>query len=157
MSFSVTLQLNKSPSNKVDKNITDVAVATGVLRAGTSIISPVIEISSQLSESIISGVNYAYIPEFNRYYFVTNIISTANRLWVIHMQVDVLMTYKTYIRRQTAIVSRQKNVFNMMLDDGWFMAYQNPIVQLRKFSEAAPFNSQEYILVLAGNNSTIPE
>lgn len=67
------------------------------------------------------------------------------------MHVDVLTTYADGIKTQTAIVSRQKEKRNMMLDDGWFMAYQNPIIQQKYFSNATPFETQEFVLIVAGS------
>lgn len=151
MSFVIKLQKNLSPVNKVGKDITDVAIATGILRDGTSIIDPIVRIDSTLSDNMISDVNYAYIEEFGRYYLVTNIEIDNNRLWNVHMHVDVLETYKEQIKEQNAVVSRQENNYNLMLDDGWFMSYQDPIIQTLPFSVAAPFESQEFILVIAGS------
>lgn len=151
MSFVIKLQKNLSPVNKVGKDITDVAIATGTLRDGTSIIDPIVRIDSTLSDNMISDVNYAYIEEFGRYYLVTNIEIDNNRLWNVHMHVDVLETYKEQIKEQNAVVARQENNYNLMLDDGWFMSYQDPIIQTLPFSVAAPFESQEFILVIAGS------
>lgn len=153
MSFPIVLQCNTSPVNKVGKSIRDIATATGTLRSGTSILDPIVRIESALSENLISEVNYAHIAVFNRYYLVTNIEIDNNSLWNIHMHVDVLETYKDEIKAQDAVVARQEEKYNLMLDDGWFMTYQNPIVQTLRFSVANPFpeSNKSYILVLAGS------
>ena len=156
MSFQISLQKNTSPPNKVDKEPTDVAYATGVLKDGASILDPVILIDSSLSSDIISNINYAYIAEFGRYYYITNIMSVTNQLWEIHMHVDVLMTYKTQIRNQSAIICRQEKKYNMLLDDGWFSCFQDPIVKRIRFTDSGgnptqPFEAQEYVLVVAGS------
>lgn len=151
MSFSVILQKNTSPSNKVDKSITNIATATGNLRSGCSILEPTILIESALESDILSYVNYAYIAEFNRYYFVTDITLDVTGLWLFDMHVDVLMSYSAEIKSQNCIVARQERRYNMYLDDGWFMAYQNPIVNTPYFSVADPFEDVNYILVIAGS------
>lgn len=151
MSFQISLQKNTSPPNFVTKSITDVAYATGVLREGTSIIDPTFLIETELSSDMISNVNYLYCAEFGRYYYVTNIIAETGKLWSVHCHVDVLMSYASQIKAQTAVVARQTNQYNMMLDDGWFMAYQDPIIQTKYLSEEAPFEHQEFVLVVAGN------
>lgn len=154
MSFPVLLQSTTAPTNAVDKNPTLEATATGILKIDTSIIDPVILIdfdASLVPETIVKKINYAYIETFGRYYYVTNIIVQSTRLWEVHMHVDVLMTYRDEIRAQTAIVSRQANQYNLYLDDGWFMAYQNPRHQLKLFSNATPFETQEFVLVVAGS------
>lgn len=145
------LQRNTSPSNKVDKSITNIVTVTGVLRSGASVIDPVILIETQTPATVISSANYAYISAFSRYYYITNVKSDANGLWIVSMHVDVLMTYKDQIRAQSGIVARQEYVYNMYLDDGWFLSYQNPIIQTRLLSAAAPFEAEEYVLVIAGS------
>ena len=150
MSFTISLQKNLSAPNVLMKNIVDVAYATGSLKESTSIIDPVIIIDSELSSDIISNINYAYIEEFGRWYYITNITSVINGLWEISMHVDVLYTYKDQIREQSGIVARQENDAQMLLDDGWFMCYQNAIVQHHLLSVANPFGAQEFVLVAAG-------
>ncbi len=151
MSFVIKLQQNRSPANKVDKNILDIAVATGTLREETSIIDPVIVIQSDLAFEFEDNINYCYIEEFRRWYYITNIRSINTKLWEISCHVDVLYTYKTEIRAQTAIVARQEKRYNMLLDDGWFMAYQDPIIVKKLLSVSDPFEHQEFVLVVAGS------
>lgn len=151
MSFAVLLQENLSPTNKVDKSVSDIATATGTLRSGTSVLSPIIEIDSSLEADILARVNYAYIQLFHRYYYITDIKLDVTGLWLMSMHVDVLMTYKAQIRQQDAIVARQENHVNMYLDDGWFMAYQKPLIYTPRFSVEKPFESESYILVVAGS------
>lgn len=85
----------------------------GTLRNECSVINPVIEVQST---GLISS-NYAYIVEFNRYYFIDEITSIRNNLWRLSLSVDVLMTYKNGIFEQRAIISRQENSFNSFLKD----------------------------------------
>lgn len=151
MSVVIKLMENLSPSNKVTKDVTDIATATGNLRMGTSILKPQIEIESSLESDILGRVNYAYIELWHRYYFVTDITLDITGLWLISMHVDVLMSYADDIKDQYAIVARQERRYNMYLDDGWFMAYQNPIIDTLYFSETSPFGSESYILVVAGS------
>ena len=151
MSFNITFSTNSSPVNKVDKNIVTVITVNGTLRDGASILNPEVEIETSLTESMVGAINYAYIEVFNRYYFVTDIKTDINGLWVVSMHVDVLMTYKDNIRQQNAVVARQESTYNMYLDDGWFMAYQNPHIQTKLFSNPTPFETQEFVLILAGS------
>ena len=151
MSFSVKLQKNTSPPNYVAKAIADIKTCTGTLREGTSIIDPVILIEGDVKANMVGSINYCYIAEFGRYYYITNIISDVTGVWEIHCHVDVLMSFSAQIKEQNAVVSRQEYRYNMMLDDGWFMSYQDPIVQTKLFSVEGPFEQQEFVLVVAGN------
>lgn len=151
MSFRISTYYNESPANKVDKNITEIAYGTGVLRDGCSIIDPIILFETELTADTMTKINYCYIEEFGRYYYITNIFSVTNDLWELHLHVDVLMTYREQLRKQSAIVSRQTNKRNMYVDDGWFIAQQNPHKYLRTFSNATPFENQEFVLAIAGS------
>lgn len=151
MSFSVELMYNASPSNKVGKTLTSVSTVTGTLRAGSSIHNPKIEIELA-SPATLATVNYAYISTWNRYYFVLEPYLDITGLYVLPMHVDVLESHKTAIKAQNAIVARSENHWNSYLDDGWFMAYQNPEINTVYFSEQSPFlQDGEYILVIAGS------
>ena len=148
MSFDVALYSNLSPSNKVTKSITALTTVTGVLRDDSSLLDPYIIVEA--AASTVTAANYAFISEFSRYYYVLDHIALENGLWLLPMHVDVLMSYASGIRGQNAIVARQEREYNMYLDDGWFMAYQKPIIETRYLSEAAPFESSSYVLILAG-------
>lgn len=146
MSFPIQLYSNTSPTNKVSKDITLLSTVEGTLRNGASVIDPTIVIEA----TTLGNPNYLYIETFGRYYYITNIISVNYNLWELHCHVDVLMSYSAQILEQTAIVARQETKYNLMLDDGFFMAYQNPIIITKRFSNQTPFETQEFVLVVAG-------
>lgn len=158
--FTVELYTNESPTNKVDKDITGVISASGYLRSGSSVIDPVLVIEGPQNGTVPSSVNYMRIQAFGRYYYITNIIAVdgvrvdengAAQLWEIHGHVDVLMSYAEQIKEQTAIVAKQAETYNLLLDDGSFMTYQNPKIQTKVFSNATPFETQTFVLTVAGN------
>lgn len=151
MSFDVKCYRNNSPTNFVDKELDLLETLNGTLRDGSSIIDPVIMVQANAPGFQSNQVNYLYVEQFGRYYYITNIISVNYTLWELHCHVDVLMSYKEQIRQQTAIVARQESQYNLFLDDGIFMAYQNPLIQTKYFSNATPFETQEFVLVVAGS------
>lgn len=150
----MTFYKNSSPSNCLDKSIAPVGSSmTVALKEPTSIIDPDIIVSDPLGvpNTFPANVNYFYIEELGRYYYITDAVSFSANVWEIIGHVDVLMSFKDEIKAQTAILSRQENLRNMYLDDGTFMAYQNPIIVTRYFSATAPFEAQEYVLTIAGS------
>lgn len=161
--FTITFYNNKSATNVVNKDISEKMVdAEGTLREGTSIIDPVIIVHTNGSEKWVRGVNYCYIPAFGRYYYITNTLAVygtfesetqinPTQFWEFHMHVDVLMSFADEIKQQTAIVARQESKYNLMLDDGVFMVYQNPKIQTKLFSVEGPFETQEFVLIVAGS------
>lgn len=61
--------------------------------------------------------NYAYIPAFKRYYYITNIVSESNSLWRLYMEVDVLMSFKDKIFNTKAFIGRNEYKYNVFLPD----------------------------------------
>lgn len=150
MSFPIDLYVNSSPANKVDKDIELRYNSGGTLKEATSIIDPTFIIEAGETLFLSQHINYLYVPMFQRYYYILDIVSTYNQLYEIKCHVDVLMSYAAQIKEQTAIVARQEGQYNLMLDDGSFMAYQNPRIITKTFSNTTPFETQEFVLVVAG-------
>lgn len=146
MSISITLLTTSSESNRVDKLYSTIASLSGTLKENTSIINPIITIEADLSKYV--NCNYMYIDSFNRFYFVDNITSIRNGLIQFSCRVDVLMSYRTNIRKNNAIIKKQENKWNLYLNDGTFKAYQNPNVLTKAFPSG--FTTQEFVLAVAG-------
>lgn len=160
--FPITAYTNKSASNVVHKDITQIVTMQGTLRDNSSITDPVLVIHCDGADVWRQGFNYLYIPSFARYYYVTNMIAVAGvfesqtqlnptQLWEVQCHVDVLMSFANQIAEQSAVVARQEAKYNLMLDDGFFMSYQDPKIQTKTFSNATPFETQEFVLVVAGS------
>lgn len=64
------------------------------LKQDTNRLNPTILIYSDLSLEIM---NYCYIDEFNRYYFIDKIEQVRKNLYRIHCKIDVLESYKLEI------------------------------------------------------------
>lgn len=144
MSFNIKLQYNASDENVLSKTITDIIEVSGVLRKETSILNPSIEFEG----TIPTNCNYMTIPEFGRSYFVRNIISSGNNRFIIEGKVDVLSTYASQIRGCTGIIARQRDQWNLYIDDGVFKVYQNPVLTIKKFPTG--FTTQKFVLAVAG-------
>lgn len=99
---------NKKPNSTAQPTATTLNSATfdcNLLDA-TSVINPVVVIErDDLTRPFVWDFTYAYIRAFGRYYFVVNIVSEKN-LWVFHLSVDVLATYRTDIRNSSQYVLR---------------------------------------------------
>lgn len=144
--MTILLQYNKTEKNSLNKDTEDIITLTGTLKAETSIIDPVIIIEYDLAE--LENCNYMTIHEFGRTYFIRNIRSIRNGLVEISGHVDVLTSFRSQIRSNTAIIKRQENDWNLYLNDGVFKVYQNPKVFTVPFPSG--FNRQEYVLAVAG-------
>ena len=104
---------NISPKLALDKTLTNETTLNGTLREQTSLIDPVFNVESN---NVFSS-NYCYIPDFNRYYYVTGVESVRQGLWRISLHVDVRMTYRQGIRQNTPILERSQTLYDLNLPD----------------------------------------
>jgi hypothetical protein len=146
MAFSIIIQQNMSERNKVDKDINDVMAVSGTLKMETSVINPTIQIVCNLSD--VKDCNYMTIPIFGRSYFITSIKSIRDELVEFTCHCDVLSSFASQIRNNSAIIKKQANDWNLYLNDGSFKVYQNPMVLTKAFPTG--FTTQEFVLAVAG-------
>lgn len=151
MSFNIRLMTNNSADNVADKDFTTIDTLTGTLRAETSITDPsiIIEYAGALQD-----VNYFYIPQFQRYYFITDIRAIRAGLWEIIGHCDVLTTALklSNLANCIGVTKKQENKNNLYLNDGTFRVYQDPIVTTKLFPSG--FSTFNYVLAVAGGRST---
>lgn len=146
--MTITFYRNTSDTNVVDKELSEAFTSSfvGILREESSILAPVITL--QASADRFANCNYAYIAEFERYYYIQDISSIRNNLTQITMRVDVLMSYKTQIRASSALVKRNAYAYNLKLNDGSLATYADGHVLAYPFSGG--FNTTQFVLIVAG-------
>ena len=144
--MQVLLYQNKSDKMEVTKNIDLVATKSCELKEDTSIITPTFLFSGGVDD--YADVNYLYVADFLRYYYIENITSAGNGMTYLSCRVDVLMSYETAIRSNYAIIARNENWFNLYMDDGAFTAYANSRVVTKEFPNG--FASPSFILAVSG-------
>lgn len=147
MSMTVALYTNNSEINRVDKDIETLITLSGTLKEDSSIIDPVITMSD--IDEYIPAANYAWIAEFERFYFITNVESIRNNLWRLTLHVDVLYTFASSIRANSALIERNENEYDLLLNDGLFKTQQNP--RIAQFPFPSGFNHWNFVLAVAGN------
>ena len=92
----------------------------------------------------IANNNYAYIADYQRYYYVDSVTIGRNGMYVVQLSVDVLMTYADAIRNLSATISRQENIgINDIVDS--LLPLQN-----RKELAVIEFESSEFNIASAG-------
>lgn len=153
MSLTIKLYTNTSPRNYVSKDVTQVGTdLAGVLRAETSIINPGIRV--ELS-SVPANVNYMYVQDWGRYYFIEDIISVRTDLWELRGTADPLYSFRDQIKACTGIIHRSESNYNVYLDDGAFRTYAQPKIVTLSFPSG--FSTWEYLLAVAGGSSSSRE
>ena len=137
---------NLSEKNKIGKDLHNELSLNGNLREESSIINPTILVE----HSNLTVYNYAYIPEFKRYYFISEMTSVRNGLWRVSLSVDVLESYKTDILNLSCIVDKQQNQsYNNYIDDGSYINRADSFIEIVNYQNG--FNADgEFILLTAG-------
>lgn len=149
MAFTISLFKTNSENNRVVKTLTDEKQLSGELRNQTSVLNPSIRIESADN---ISTYNYAYISEFGRYYYITDIVSVRTNCWVVSLRCDVLMSYKDEIKTITGVVVRQESNPNKLLVDRLERIQSDKEIDILYYPDAFSKNLQ-YILVTAGGQN----
>ena len=147
--MEITLYTNESEKNKLEKTLDHPILLEGTLRDESSIINPIILISSE-KEDIPYMYNYAYVPAFGRYYFITDIESVRTGIWRVSMHVDVLMSYKEQIKNLNVIInnSEETGANNYLSGEQWITNVKNT-TNIVNFPNGLNDNG-EFILITAG-------
>lgn len=149
-------------------HLSQIVELEGTLRSGTSLVNPAIVLElhedrlaklmttpvvddngndvvddngNDVIASYVNKVltaNYAYIPDFNRYYFVTDIAAVGRNLWMISLAVDVLMTYYCDIMDLSAFVARNEKLYSpFVVDDLTNFRYDKQIAKIYPVNKMA--------------------
>lgn len=89
-----------------------------VLKSDTGVISPTIELNIGLVVNP-SSYNFAYIPDFDRYYWVTE-WDFVQSMWIASLSVDVLATWKPYIGDTSMYVYRSSYEWDGNVSDAMY-------------------------------------
>jgi len=146
---SITLYLNSSDNNVINKSLSDSISITGISwKENTSVITPVIVVKTNDN---INKYNYAYIPSFERYYYITDITLLTGGLYSISLKVDVLKTYENQIKNLTGVVRRNQGLYNKYLADDTQKVLQYTEKSTLQFKN--PFNKDgQFLLTVSGGN-----
>ena len=117
----VELKTNSSDRKVIKKKIADVATLADVkIKESCSILSPVLQLS--ISNIKAGGgrwrdANYCYIPEYDRYYFIDDIVVLNYDMAEISCSIDVLMTYQNSILKTPMEIIRSQSINSQLFVD----------------------------------------
>lgn len=97
------LYTTKTPNNTIGKVLENETEYNIKFKSQADRTKPVVIL---MSETMID-FNYAYIPDFNRYYFVESIEVTPNKIYNISLRCDVLESFKNDILASSGFVNQQ--------------------------------------------------
>ena len=120
--------------NVINKTMTLKTTMEINLRRDVDIINPRLILIPNLPTGF-SGINYAEIPELNRFYFVDSIINISSTLWQLDLSCDVLETYKSDI-----LASKARFFRNLKAGD-----YFNTVLESSHITTVAKYTSNKGI------------
>lgn len=145
--MDLRLYYTSDENNKINKSLSNGIILTGTMRDSSSIINPVILVEG----SSFSEYNYAYIPQFDRYYFIKGITNYRNNLWILEFECDVLMSFKSSILNMNCILieTEDKGADRYLADSRVWVAKVKDKTDIINFPNGLLTNG-EYILITAG-------
>ena len=145
------LYRNDSDERYIDKNITPLynSPISCIFKDDTNMINPTLIFTS----NVVANVNYIWLEDMQRYYFVRNRTYSQQRVYV-ECEVDVLSTYKDEIRQQNAIVSRNEFNYNLYQNDDEWKVYGYTAIRTIPFPSGFDMSKQEFVLAIAGGEGS---
>lgn len=149
--MTITLYINKSQSNVLTKQLYLVGSVSGALLNQSDLINPTILIElTNFTYALVTddnvnvvddngdivsatldntfNINYCYIEDFNRYYFVKDVTFVRKDHYILNLHVDVLSTYKDDLLNTTALIERNEYEYDATLFDNLATTETTPTV-----------------------------
>lgn len=115
----------------------------------TDISNPVIKLGKAMDPL---AYNYVYIPEFKRYYYMSQPTYEAG-YYIIQLHCDVLMSFYDYLKNRNVIVKRNENLFDRYLQDEKIKVRNYDCIRTIQFPHG--FESLNIILGVVGKTSNL--
>lgn len=151
------------PYSKKKNSTAQPALNTGTsfnvtLKEDTSVLNPVLVFNAATTGMPApftpSYFNYAYIPTFSRYYYVTDWVN-INALWECHLTVDPLASFRTGIGASSVYVVRSASNYDGTIFDSEYPAKAETSVQVTPIPSVfrSVYAGGYYIVGIISNNS----
>lgn len=143
--MNINLYINNSDNNVMNKSLTLISNKDIKLKNESNVITPVIVLKGDISNDI----NYVSIPEWNRYYYITDKRSLNNDIYEINCKVDVLMSHKNDILNSDALIITSENLKNNYIASDVYINDIREKTKIINFTNGFN-NSPEFVLITAG-------
>lgn len=147
--MTITCYNNSSPTNAVHKTITPLAELVGTLKDGSNITNP----SILYENASCPTLNYAYIEDFGRYYYLSSIKNVTAGLWLLNFHCDVLMSFWNDFKDDPCVIERNETTRTKNLVDGELYVTADSLYGVAKFSLQPLMTgtaTKRYVMVLQG-------
>ena len=112
---SMVLYRQNSANNVVSKSLTLKAIIQGKFNIPIGLKNINLDLEGTLID--FDPFNYVYIPHFERYYYVNSVQLVTDKIIRYVLGEDVLMSWSTLIKTQSAFITRQASASNKKLVD----------------------------------------
>ncbi len=108
------------------------------------------------------NINYCYVAELGRYYFISDITLESGNAMIIHCECDVLMSFRDDILGLDAICLRNEYDFNKYIQDPNIPSSTKATITNYIINESTPFiipnddTTNCYVLTLNGLVGEVP-
>lgn len=146
MAYSIKLYQTTSDKRTVNKAISSVMNDTAEIWGDCDLLSP------SLVLNVAPGINFNYLqildaPFNGRYYFVDDITIMQNDIMRVSCNIDVLMSHKLGIKKETAILARQTNLANLYFNDPDLPIENRNDVSFKLFPKGLENHAYYYLLI----------
>lgn len=125
-----------SPNNKIQKELKNALEKDIKLKIEGSILTPVLTIKSEN----FFDYNYCYIEKFKRYYYINDVEIYPNKIYILHLEVDVLMSFKEDILNSYALVNHNTD-YNKYLNDNYLSLETKEVEKIEKKTDFVLVNT----------------
>lgn len=125
------------------------------LKESSGVLNPTISLSFTM-ESKPYDLNYAYIPLFGRYYYVTDWVY-RDRLWWANLKVDVLASFRNEIIKKTFYFTRTSTAFDGNIIDTAYPAksYKTFSITTGSMWEDSNWSKGTFVACILGQNGLV--
>lgn len=145
--MQITLYNQTIALDHMQRNMANPVTITGYLREACDIIAPDITLNYN---GAVTGKNYAYIPDFGRYYYFRKPPTIEGDIMELHLYADSLYNYRNEIYKAHCIAERSSSLYELMLED----TAVNAVAGYEIFSCSLPYEFRPdmgvYVLTVAG-------
>ena len=103
--MEIKLYITEDADTVMNKDLTLITTLDIQMRDTQNVSAPIL-ILGEIAGVDLKAVNYAYIDEFKRYYFIRTITVGQNNIHTLSMECDVIETYKEDILNSSAQINR---------------------------------------------------
>ena len=141
--MEIKIYKNNDDNRVINKSLELLKTKNVILKDNVDIMNPVIIL--KYDKTLFENMNYFYIPEYRRYYYLKNKQCMDALHYSINLSVDVLMSFKDSFINTPMLINRtsKKEKRNFELADSNIQTSAQKIVMTEKI-ESDVFNVKEY-------------